>query len=64
MLISIKINLENNVFQNVILFISAGSNHDAKSNNNIVMNLLSKVKKYKGQNLGEMTLCLTILFCY
>ena len=32
MLISIK--SENNVFQNVILFISAGCNHDAKSNNN------------------------------
>ena len=42
-------------------FISAGCNHDAKSNNNIIMNLLSKVKKDKGQNLEEMTVSNNII---
>lgn len=45
-------------------FISAGCNHDAKSNNNIIMNLLSKVKKDKGQNLEEMTVSNNIIFLF
>ena len=45
-------------------FISAGCNHDAKSNNDIIMNLLSKVKKDKVQNLEEMTVSNNIIFLF